>query len=118
MQSGQLGNALLSLTAWYGEPSLSTEQRERCLNQLDQLAGSVIYSRDSFLEPAHVVQQGETLVDIGRQYSVSPDFLARINGVTNPSQLRSGETIKIVRGPFRAEVDRNASTLTLFLGRY
>ena len=118
VQSGQLGNALLSLSAWYGEPSLTTEQRDRCLNQLDQLAGAVIYSRDSFLEPAHVVQHGETLSDVARQYGVASEFLARVNGVSTPNQLRFGETLKVVRGPFRAEVDRNAGMLTLYIGRY
>lgn len=118
LQSGQLGNALLALSAWYGEPSLTQEQQDRTVGTLDQLAGSVIYSRDSFLEPAHSVQPGETLDDIARQYSVSAGFLARINGISAPYELVPGETLKTVRGPFRAEVDRESGVITLFLGSY
>jgi LysM repeat protein len=82
------------------------------------LAGTVIYSRDSFLEPGHVVQEGENLQDLAQQYQVPVEFLARINGIEPPHQLFPGETIKVVQGPFRAEVNCTERQITLFLGRY
>jgi LysM repeat protein len=118
LRSGQLANALLALSAWYGETALTVEQQSRCIKLLDQLAGSVIYSRESILEPAHVVEQGETLDELSRRYSIPVEFLARINGIEAPYQLLAGESLKVVRGPFRAELDRQRGVVTVFLGRY
>jgi hypothetical protein len=118
LKNGQLADALFSLTVWHEEPALSPEQSERCIQLLDQLAGTVIYSRESFLEHAHVVQDGETLESLAEQYSVPQEFLARINGILPPYQLSPGESLKVVRGPFRAEINRARSEITVFLGRY
>ena len=116
--AGQMDDALFALTVWYGEPTLSAEQNQRCINLLDQLAGSVIYSQDSFMEPAYVVQEGETIEEVAAKYSVPKEFLARINGVEPPYQLYPGETLKVVRGPFRAEINSQNGEITVFLGRY
>ncbi len=116
--AGQMDDALFALTVWYGEPTLNPEQNQQCVNLLDQLAGSVIYSQDSFMEPAYVVQEGETIEEIAAKYSVPMEFLARINGVEPPYQLYPGETLKVVRGPFRAEVNTKTGEITVFLGRY
>ena len=118
LRSGQLGSALAALSAWYEEASLTPAQENRLLPLLDQLAGTVIYSRDSFLEPAHVVQQGETLDELSRQYQVPLEFLARINGIEAPYEVYPGESLKVIRGPFRAEVSQGRGQITLFLGRY
>ena len=118
LKSGQLGAALAALSAWYEEPSLTRQQADRLLPLLDQLAGTVIYSRDSFLDPAHVVQNGETLSDLAQMYQVPLKFLARVNGIEAPYEVFPGESIKVIRGPFRAEVNRSQGQITLFLGRY
>ena len=118
LKNGQLGTALAAVSTWFEEPSLTREQEDRLLPLLDQLAGTVIYSRDSFLEPAHVVQNGETLSDLAKLYQVPLEFLARVNGIDAPYEVFPGESIKIVRGPFRAEVSRSRRQITLFLGRY
>lgn len=114
---GKLDDALKTLSIWYNEPSLSTEQAQRCVQALDELAGSVIYSQESFMEPAYVVQEGETLDIVAQKYSVPPEFLARINGVEAPYELYPGESLKVVKGPFRAEVSPDQSEITIFLGR-
>jgi hypothetical protein len=116
LQNGQLGAALGALSAWYDNTSLTKEQQDRLTILLDQLAGTVLYSRDSFLESPHVVQQGETLQGLAQQYQVPVDFLARINGVDPPLEVAEGESIKVLRGPFRAEISRGRGVITLFLG--
>lgn len=118
LRDGQLADALQSLSAWYGDPSLTSEQSERCNSLLDQLAGTVIYSQDSYLEPAYVVRSGDTLDSIAVEHGVSKEFLVRINGLSEPYQLASGESLKVLRGPFRAEVSRSKSMLSLFLGNH
>ncbi|OHB33104.1 MAG: hypothetical protein A2X84_00915 [Desulfuromonadaceae bacterium GWC2_58_13] len=41
----------------------------------------------------HPVTEGQTLYRISRAYGVEPDYLARLNGIGDPTQLRAGEQI-------------------------
>jgi LysM repeat protein len=118
IEIGKLDDALKLLSVWYNEPTLSSEQTARCVQTLDELAGTVIYSQESFMEPAYVVQEGDTLQMIAERYNVPQDFLARINGIESPLELYPGESLKVVKGPFRAEVDPVRSEITVFLGRH
>jgi hypothetical protein len=118
LQAGELVEALANLSDWYGDPTLSREQTQRCVDLLDQLAGSVIYSRDHHLEPAYQVQPGETLADIAQRYQVPEEFLARVNGIAPPHAVVTGDTLKVMRGPFRGEVGLQQREFTLFLGRF
>ena len=43
----------------------------------------------------HTVKKGQTLYTISRVYEVDETYLARINGIADPTQLRSGEKIYI-----------------------
>ena len=45
----------------------------------------------------HVVQPGQTLWSIGREYGVLPGLLARFNGLTEPYRLAVGQAILILR---------------------
>jgi LysM repeat protein len=80
---------------------------------LGQLAGSVIYSTEHQLEAARVVKQGETLETIAKEYNVPWQLLAKINSVPAPDQVRPGQELKVVRGPFSAVVDLRRSEMTL-----
>ena len=45
-------------------------------------------------------------------------MLARINGIDGPADLIPTQTIKAVRGPFRAELSLTKREMTIYLGRY
>lgn len=47
----------------------------------------------------HVVQRGDTLASIARQYGSSADVIASANQVRNPRSLRIGQTLMIPRLP-------------------
>jgi LysM repeat protein len=119
LDRGQLSQALLRLSDWYGDPSLSAQQRADVQTLLGQLAGSVIYEGPPAhrLEPPYLVTAGETLVDIAERFSVPWQLLAKINGISNPSEIRAGQELKVVRGPFSAIVDLSDRQLTLMLDR-
>ena len=86
---------------------------------LNQLAGTVIYSKEHLLEPAYEVQPGDTLDRIGERYKVPYQLLAKINAIDDPYRLRAGEKLKVMQGPFDAVVDLKTKQLTLVLdGRY
>ncbi|MCG8651726.1 MAG: LysM peptidoglycan-binding domain-containing protein [Pirellulales bacterium] len=112
----RLADALSTLSLFYNTPNLSGEQRGDMLSRLDPLAREVIYSRRHLLEQPYRVGQNETLVEIAAKYEVPWQLLANINQVSNPVTVLPGTELKVVRGPFRAEVDLVQKELTLFLG--
>lgn len=117
LQQGQFVDVLLSLSMFYRDSSLSAEQKDRLIPLLDQLAGSVIYSGDVHMEAPYVVGAGETLESIAAAYRISPEFIMRSNQLMS-RQLAPGQRLKLVRGPFRAELSVSARELTIYAGRY
>ncbi len=120
---GQLKEALATLSVFHNAKELTTAQRQDLLDLLDALAGEVVYSREHFLEIAYVAGKGETLEQISKRYQVPAELLARINAIEPNSPLSDGTKIKVVPGPFRAEVDLQRNELTVFVrdlyaGRY
>jgi LysM repeat protein len=119
MDEGRLGEAHLTLSQLYGSPEVPPEQARDITRMLDQMAATVIYSRQHFLEPPYRVQPGDTLEKIADSYSVPWQLLARINGIRDGQNLQPGRELKVVRGPFNALVDLDKFELTLMLkGRY
>ena len=119
LDRGNLAEAHLSLSQWYGDPRMSEDQRAQLLDLLDRVAGTVVYSQQSLLEPAYQVQPGDTLERIGQLYNVPWQLLAKINGISDPQRIRAGQTLKVVRGPFSAAIELDRFLLTLWLdGRY
>jgi lipoprotein-anchoring transpeptidase ErfK/SrfK len=118
LQKQQWAEALLTLSFFFHDPDLTGEERQRLLDLLDPLAGKVIYSNDHTLEAAYEVRPGERLETIAQQYQVPVTLLQQINGIANPDALRPGTRLKVLRGPFRAEIDLKRSELVLFAGKY
>jgi murein DD-endopeptidase MepM/ murein hydrolase activator NlpD len=66
----------------------------------------------------HRVARGENLYRIGKAYGVSPETLARLNGITDPTRIEVGQVIVVPHArhelpvamitPVRAEGDRPA----------
>jgi LysM repeat protein len=117
LDRGELSQALLLLSDWYGDPSLSPAETQEVDLLLSQLAGSVIYSIEHRLEPPYMVQAGEGLQEIAQRFEVPWQLLAKINGLSSPDGLQPGQQLKVVRGPFSALVDLSQRRLTLMLDR-
>jgi LysM repeat protein len=118
LEKGQWADALSTLSVFHDHPGLSGEERRRLLDLLDPLAGKVIYSAEHVLEPPYEVQAGDTLQSIADRYHVPATLLQNINGIANPDSLEPGTQLKIIRGPFRGEIDLQNSKLVLFLDKY
>jgi lipoprotein-anchoring transpeptidase ErfK/SrfK len=104
LDQGRFRETLAILSSRYGEPDQTAAEAKALTDLLDQVAGTVIYSREHHLEPAYVVPPGETLPQIAEKYGVSPELLAKINGITDPMNLQPGRELKVLQGPFRAVV--------------
>jgi LysM repeat protein len=119
LERGDLAQAHQLLSPWHGEPSLTPIESENVERLLGQLAGTVIYSTEHRLQPARIVKPGESLETIAKEYNVPWQLLAKINGIPGVDQLRPGQELKVVPGPFSAIVDLGRSELTLQVaGRY
>jgi len=116
LDQGQLGEAHMQLSTLYGNPELPPDLAQQLTALLDQVAGTVIYSRQHLLEPPHIVRPGESLQQIAEAYKVPWQLLARINGIQDPASVAPGTELKVVRGPFNALVDVSKYELTLMLG--
>ncbi len=108
--------ALFILSKFYGSPDLSSQQHQELIDLLDPLAAKVVYSQDHLVTDAHEVRRGDTLAQIAAANQVPPELLSNINGIENPDLLVPGTKLKLVRGPFRADVDLQRKELTLFAG--
>ncbi|MDD4270260.1 MAG: LysM peptidoglycan-binding domain-containing protein [Pirellulaceae bacterium] len=115
LDQGRLAETLAILSARYGEPDQTEAEVAALTALLDQVAGSVIYSTEHWLQPAHVVRPGETLEQIAEQYNVPWELLAKINGVRDRRALTAGQQLKVVRGPFRAVVHLDSHEMVLWL---
>ena len=117
VREGQYRDALYTVSIFYNSPDLEPGQHSDLLDLLDPLAGEVVYSTKHLLESAYEVRRNETLFDIAQRYQVPWQLLKNINDVRNPQVLVPGTRLKVVPGPFRAEVDMQRGELTVFLGR-
>ncbi len=115
LQQGNLAEVHQRLSLWYDSPQLTPEEAWQLTELLDQVAGTVIYSREHTLEPPYTVKSGETLQRIAEDYSVPWRLLAKINGIQDGENLQPGQELKVVRGPFDAVIHLDRHELTLML---
>lgn len=67
---------------------------------------------------SYTVQSGDSLAKIVKSLGVQVDwrFIQRINGLARPDQIRPGQVLKIVTGPFHGAIERRDHRLDLYLG--
>ena len=129
LEAGKLAEVILELSKIYDDPNLPPEMAKQITALLDQLAGTVIYSRQHYLERPYVTQSGETIDSIAEKYHVPWQLLAKINGLMPPDAsnadatvadrpLPAGRELKVVRGPFNAVIHLDRHELTLMAGDY
>lgn len=116
IENQKFSDALSQLSYFYGDPRLSLEEEESLLNFLDALAAKVIYSTEHQMLDAYIVQSTDTLSSIATAHGITEDLLYNINQTRfgDDGKLYAGLELKVVHGPFHAELDRSSKTLTLF----
>ena len=110
--------ALELLTKYYRRKDLTSVQRKRLDDWLDALAGKVIYSAENhFSEKPYIIRSGETLNDIASRWNVPAQVVYSINSqqLGNKPTIVAGTELKMINGPFHAEVNLTTKTMTLFL---
>lgn len=118
VDEGNFRRALGTLTRFYESDNLSPTQHGKMLEWLDALAGKVIYSSEHNLFPnAYVIQPNDTMQSLANQWSVPAQLIYNVNQskISNPLTLTPGNELKVIKGPFNANLQLSEQTLTLFL---
>lgn len=91
----------------------------RRLSELNQVLvfGPAQTPGDPITETYRVVS-GDSLVKITRKLGLitEPSLIARVNMLANPGALKVGQTLKVVRGPFHAVVDKSDYRMDVYAG--
>jgi len=98
---------------------MSRQQLQFIKARLSELAdkwlfSKVVYPEDRLCE-RYEVKDGDQLRAISGQFKVPYEILMEINGIPRAEALQSGQTIKVINGPFHARVYRSTYTMDLFL---
>jgi len=94
-----------------------TDQAKATIRELNQ---RIVFSNakiDADLYNARVkVQPGHSLTVLARPFDITPEFLARLNNISDPRRLRAGAELKAIKGPFHAVVSKSTFTMDFYLG--
>ncbi len=84
---------------------LNAAERELILPVIDKCGWAAFFSKSYFpSEPAYRVKATDTLESIAAEHRITPELIAKINGIQNPDQLTVGRELKIPRGPLDARI--------------
>lgn len=101
--------------------TLSSADKDEALRRLSQVNETVIFSPRKFNSDQHalqhVVKPGETMQKIARNYDITWQFIGRLNGISDPRRLQAGKSLKIIKGPFHAYVNKKDFTLDVYIGK-
>ena len=98
---------------------LSDSDAGAARKQIEEINKILVFSAKRFPNDpwggVYQVASGERLGSIANRSSVTWELLSRVNGVT-PKRLRSGQNIKIFKGPFHAVVYKSQFKMEIYLG--
>ena len=94
-----------------------TDQAKAAIRELNQ---RIVFSNakiDADPYNARVkVQPGHSLTVLAKSFDITPEFLARVNNISDPRRLRAGAELKAIKGPFHAVVSKSTFTMDFYLG--
>lgn len=113
------GRRLLSRVLFAGGQTLDQSRLQAIREVLTRVNQLLIFSAKHYeqdpLTGTHTVQPGQYLSTIAPQYDVPYQIVAHINDKQDPGNLRRGEKLKVVKGPFHARIIKHRFILDLYL---
>jgi len=73
-----------------------------------------VYEGDRICE-IYVVKPGDSLSRIGDRFKLPHEFIMELNGIDRAHNLRAGQVLKLVHGPFDVRVRRSDKQMDLYL---
>lgn len=121
-EAGDLIEARVHLNRALRHAQATEPQRAAIRKDMAHINDELVFSPkvakgDPFTE-LYTIQPNDSLVKIASRQGLAIDhrFIARINRMSNPNQIRLGDKLKLVRGPFHAIVSKSAYRLDLYVG--
>ncbi len=96
-------------------PELGNRARARLVELAEALLFSPRRGADDPLVTSYVIQPGDTLQEIAKEYFITAALLGRINNLQNLNQIRAGQSLKVLRGPFHATVNKATYGMDVYL---
>ena len=100
------------------DPTSDSPATEQMVQQLSKLADDMIFSpkilQNDPLVIKHVVESGQNLQKIANLYKTTVPLICRINNLSNPNNLRQGQPLKIVLGPFHAVISKHNFRMAIY----
>lgn len=119
---GRLLAARDELNAALVRGDLPGNAQQRLRDRLSTLNDTLVFGKDvtpgDDIAAAYTVQPGDSLARIASREGRGTHWtlLSRINGIADPSKIRVGQRLKVVRGPFHAVVHKSDFRMDVFHG--
>ncbi|CAG0996025.1 Putative L,D-transpeptidase YkuD [Phycisphaerales bacterium] len=120
--AGRLVEARVNFSRAYLDKDCGPADQDSLREKLTAINRDLVFSPkvtpgDPLVE-SYTVQAGDVLDKIRkrRELTVESKFIARINGMANANNLKVGQKLKLVRGPFHAVVHKNEFRMDVFAG--
>ena len=105
----------------FNSTKITPAQKADVAAKLTAVSEVIVFSPRKFISDEyatqHLVQPGERLQSIANKFETTYPLICRINGIPDPSRMRAGKSLKIVKGPFHAVVSKSNFTLDVYLGK-
>jgi len=100
---------------------LSPADQDEAFKRLSTINDTVVFSPRVFLDDPmqlqYVVKSGDSMQKIANANGVTWQLLCKINNISDPRRLQAGKKLKVIKGPFHAEVNKTTFILDLYLGK-
>jgi len=120
--SGRRVEARRNLSDALRDGGLSGSERAAVRGLLSDINSVLVFgpvaSEDDPITEEYTVRSGDSLSRIAarRELATHWKLIQRVNRIANPSRIRLGQTLKLVRGPFHAVVHKSAHRMDLYHG--
>jgi lipoprotein-anchoring transpeptidase ErfK/SrfK len=120
--AGRLVEARAQFSKALLNPEATREQKDALRSKVAQINDDLVFSAridpaDTLVE-SYKVQSGDALARLPRQRELATDWrlIQRINRISKPESIRIGQTLKLVRGPFHAVVNKSDYRVDVYAG--
>jgi len=121
-QEGDLVTARILFSRVLADGKLMPSEEQAVREELSKINDDLVFSpkvtaTDPFVE-TYKVQSGDSLDGIRKRMKLSTEWrlIQRVNRISNPNNLRLGQTLKILRAQFHVVVHKSQYRLDLFMG--
>ena len=102
----------------YFDPDATADQKARARKMMTELNAATIFGKKVFdgdeLAYAYTVKKGDTLSGLAKRSGCPVAIIRQINGMKPADVLQADRKIKLLRGPFHAQVNKADCTIDVF----